>query len=211
MSVDRRRRVVLIEDHAAIRTGLALLLDSEGFAVVGEAGDADSGYETIARERPDVVLLDVGLPGESGVSLARRLLRRDSRLGILLYTGAEDPAVLSAVLDCGARGFAHKAAPLHETVRAVRAVAAGGSYIDPRGAQIISEAAPRHPERVLSRREREVMTLVAEGCSRQGLSDRLSISEETARTHVRNAMRKLEVHTRAQAVIVALKRGEITV
>ena len=206
-----QRRVALVEDHAALRAGLAMLLASEGFAIAGEAGNASEGYELVGREQPDVVVLDVMLPGEDGVSLATRLLRRDSRLGVLLYTASEDPAVLAGVLECGARGVAHKASSLQETVRAVRAIAAGGSYVDPRVGRIIAASATPPREPVLSLREREVLSLVAEGLGRQELSERLSISEETTRTHVRNAMRKLDAHTRAQAVVIALKHGEITV
>ncbi len=205
------RRVALVEDHAALRAGLAMLLASEGFAIAGEAGDADAGYELVGRERPDVVVLDVMLPGENGISLTKRMLRRDSRLGVLLYTASEDPKVLSRVLECGARGVAHKASSLQETVRAVRAIAAGGTYVDARVGRIIAASATPAPERVLSLREREVLSLVAQGLSRSELSERLSISEETTRTHVRNAMRKLGAHTRAQAIVIALRNGEIEV
>lgn len=205
----RPRRVVLIEDHATLREGLGLLLGNEGFDVVGQAPDAETGYRVVTREWPDVVVVDVKLPGEDGISLARRLLRANSRTGVLLLTGAEEPRLLADALESGAQGVAHKAAPLQETVRAVRAVAAGGGYVDQRVRDIVRAEPGSAPDRVLSQREREVLSLVAEGYDRGEIASRLSISEETVRTHVRNAMSKLGAHSRANAVLLAVRRGEI--
>jgi DNA-binding NarL/FixJ family response regulator len=203
------RRVVLVEDHATLREGLALLLQAEGFEVAGQAGEAAGAYDLVGREKPDAVVVDLKLPGENGIELTRRLLRRDGRLGVLLLTGAEEAPLLADALESGARGVAHKAAPLKETVRAVRAVAAGGSYVDPHVQELINEQAPQLTQRTLSVREREVLELVAAGCDRREIAERLSISEETVRTHVRNAMGKLGAHSRANAVMIALRRGEI--
>lgn len=205
----RPRRVVLVEDHATLREGLGLLLAAEGFQVVGQAPDAEAGYRVATREWPDVVVVDVKLPGEDGISLARRLMRANSRTGVLLLTGADEPRLLADALESGAQGVAHKAAPLQETVRAVRAVAAGGGYVDQRVRDLVRAEGGGAPERVLSRREREVLGLVAEGQDRATIAGRLAISEETVRTHVRNAMAKLGAHSRANAVLLAVRHGEI--
>lgn len=207
----RTHKVVLIEDHATLREGLALLLDSEGFDVVGQAGDAARGYELVGETRPQAVVIDLKLPGENGIELTRRLLRRDRDVATLLLTGVEEADLLADALESGARGVAHKAAPLRETLHAVRAIAAGGSYVDPRVRELVREHAVERRERVLTDRERQVLQLVAEGRDRADAAERLSISEQTFRTHVRNAMAKLGVHNRANAVMVALRRGEIDV
>jgi DNA-binding NarL/FixJ family response regulator len=205
---ETQRSIVVVEDHPTVREGLCLVLEREGFAVLARTGTAETGYEAIVRLTPDVALIDVDLPDGSGVELARRLLRRDGRLGVLLYTGMDDPGILEDALSSGARGFTLKTSNSDTMLNAVRAVAAGGTFVDP-GVRdrLAQQEAPR--ERVLTVREREVLARLAEGLSIEEIASELVLSTETIRTHVRNAMGKLGTRTRAHAIVVALRRGEL--
>jgi DNA-binding NarL/FixJ family response regulator len=205
---DVRRSVVVVEDHPTVREGLCLVLEREGFAVVGRVGTVADGHRAIVDARPDVALIDLHLPDGHGLDLVRRLLRRDSRLGVVLYTGTEDLDILEEGLASGARGFTLKTSEPETTLRAVRSVAAGGTFIDP-GVQRRLATRPVTRERVLSVREREVLGQLAEGLSIEDIAADLVLSTETIRTHVRNAMRKLGTRTRAHAIVVAVRQGEL--
>ena len=209
-SSQRSPTLFIVEDHAALRRGVELLMRSEGVRVVGTAGDAAAAAELIPRRRPDVVLADIGLPGESGVELARRLLEEDPELGILLYTGLDDAGALREALDCGARGFALKAGDPGELIAAISLVAAGQGYVDPRLEPLLFARSTTEEIRILSVREREVLALLADGMSGEEVAKRLFLSPETVRTHIRNTMAKLEADTRVHAIAIALRRGEIS-
>jgi DNA-binding NarL/FixJ family response regulator len=202
-------KLAVVEDHEALRTGMELLLGRNGCVIVGGAGDAAEGYELIVGTSPDVAVVDVNLPDESGASLSRRLLSEDPELGILLYTGADDHETLQEALDCGARGFALKAGPPGELVEAIRAVAGGEGYVDPRLRSTLLGRSTTDQIGALSPREREVLDLLARGFTGEQAAERLHLSPETVRTHVRNAMGKLEASTRAHAIAIALRQGEI--
>ena len=206
------RSIVVVEDHPTVREGLCLVLEREGFFVAARAGTAEEGHAAIIAADPDVALVDVDLPDGSGVELTRRLLRRDARFGVLLYTGMDDPNVLEDALASGARGFTLKTSDPETMLNAVRAVAAGGTFVDPGvrdrlAAAGLAQAGVR--ERVLTVREREVLSRLAEGLSIEQIAGELVLSTETIRTHVRNAMGKLGTRTRAHAIVVALRRGEL--
>jgi DNA-binding NarL/FixJ family response regulator len=203
------RSVVVVEDHPTVREGLCLVLEREGFSVVERNGTVAEGHDAVVRARPDVALIDVNLPDGSGVELARRLLRRDKRLGVLLYTGLEDLDVLEDALESGARGFVLKTSEPATTLRAVHAVAVGGTFVDPGVRELLAQRDDAGPERVLTVREREVLGRLAEGLSVEEIAADLVLSTETIRTHVRNAMSKLGAHTRAHAIVVAVRRNEI--
>ena len=191
-----------------MREGLCLVLEREGFFVAARVGTAEEGHAAIVKAEPDVALVDVDLPDGSGVELTRRLLRRDKRLGVLLYTGMDDPAVLEDALASGARGFTLKTSDPETMLNAVRAVAAGGTFVDPNVRhRLARQEAP--VDRVLTVREREVLGRLAEGLSVEEIAADLVLSTETIRTHVRNAMGKLGTRTRAHAIVVALRRGEL--
>jgi DNA-binding NarL/FixJ family response regulator len=211
---ETRRSIVVVEDHPTVREGLCLVLEREGFAVVGRAGTAEAGHAAIVAAQPSVALIDVDLPDGSGVELTRRLLRRDVRFGVVLYTGLDDPQVLEDALASGARGVTLKTSTPETMLNAARAVAAGGTFVDPGvrarlAAAAGAEGAEPEPERVLSVREREVLGHLAEGRSIEEIAAELVLSTETIRTHVRNAMGKLGTRTRAHAIVVALRRGEL--
>ena len=197
--------VVIVDDHVALRRGMELLLRRAGHHVVGTADDAESGRALILRRRPDVALVDLALPGMSGAELTRTLLKEEPDLRIVLYTGAADERQLLDALDAGAAGFALKSGDPRELEDAIRAVAAGGDYIDPRLTPLLANGGNGRAKR-LSPREREILGRL----SGEQAAAQLFLSPETVRTHVRNAMGKLGAATRAHAVALALQHGEIT-
>lgn len=201
--------LVIVEDHVALRRGLELLLGRHGCVIVGTAGAAQDGYDVVTAKRPDVVLLDIQLPDQSGVALSRRLLEDDPELRILLYTGARDRETLAAAVDSGVSGFVLKACGPQTLRDAIHEVAAGRSYFDPDLRSLAADRSAERPIGVLSRREREVMGLLAGGLTGEGIAERLFVSPETVRTHVRNAMTKLEAAIRVHAVALALRTDEI--
>jgi DNA-binding NarL/FixJ family response regulator len=201
--------VVIVDDHLALRRGMELLLRRAGHHVVGTADDAEAGGALILRRRPDVALIDLALPGRSGAELTRRLLKEHPDLRIVLYTGAADERRLLDALDAGAAGFALKSGDPEELEDAIRTVAAGGDYIDPRLTPLLANGGDGRTK-TLSPREREILGLLSKGLSGEEAAEQLYLSPETVRTHVRNAMGKLDAATRAHAVALALQRGEIS-
>ncbi len=201
--------VVIVEDHLALRKGLELLLRRTEFSVIGTADDAEEGQLLIKETNPDVAIIDIGLPGRSGLELTRRLLEARPDLGVLLYTGIGDRDTLVRALDCGARGFALKAGSPEELMAALRAVAGGESYVDERLRSLLLARFTTERIGILSPREREVLDLLAKGLNGEEVAVQLVLSPETVRTHVRNAMEKLEANTRVHAVAIALRQGEI--
>jgi DNA-binding NarL/FixJ family response regulator len=205
-----RLRLVLIEDHQALREGLELLLGREGCEVVGTAGTAAEGRELIERLEPDVSLVDIRLGEDSGIELTRAVLRDDPSRRIVLYTGSSDVELLISGLDSGASGYALKEGTPTELTGALEIVADGGTYVDPRlrPALLSRQATQRMPG--LSKREREIMDLLSHGLTGEDVAERLVLSSETVKTHIRNAMSKLEANTRVHAVAIALREGYIS-
>lgn len=201
--------VVIVDDHVALRRGMELLLRRAGHHIVGTADDAEAGEALILRRRPDIALVDLALPGKSGAELTRSLLSSDPKLRIILYTGAADERQLLDALDAGAAGVALKSGDPEELEQAIRTVAAGDDYLDPRLTPLLARGANGHVK-TLSPREREVLGLLSQGLSGEEVAKQLFLSSETVRTHVRNAMSKLGAATRAHAVALALQRGEIS-
>jgi DNA-binding NarL/FixJ family response regulator len=203
-------RLVIVEDHEAVREALAALLQMRGFEVVGAVGNVAAALDLAQHVEPDVAVVDVGLPDGDGTELTRRLIERRPELAVLIYTGVADAAVLASGLDSGARGYALKSGSVDELVDAIGRVAAGESYVDPRLDRVV--LSPQATERVpqLSPREREVLHLMAEGYTAEAVGGRLGVSVETVRTHVRNVIRKLQARNRVHAIAMALERGDIT-
>jgi DNA-binding NarL/FixJ family response regulator len=203
-------RLVLIEDHEALREGLELLLDREGCDVVGTAGTAGAGRALVEQLEPDVALVDIRLGDESGIELTRELLDADPDRRVVLYTGSSDVELLVSGLDSGARGYALKDGTPSELTGALATVADGGTYVDPRLRPALLARGTTQRLHSLSRREREVIDLLAQGLTGEQVAERLVLSSETVKTHVRNAMTKLEANTRVHAVAIALREGLIS-
>ncbi len=203
-------RLVLIEDHQALREGLELLLGRDGIEVLGAAGTADEGRELVERLAPDVSLVDIRLGEDSGIELTAQLIDSDPERRIVLYTGSNEIELLIKGLDSGARGYALKEGTQAELRSAIRTVAEGGTYVDPRLQSALLSRKATQTQRVLSKREREIMDLLAQGLTGEQVAERLYLSPETIKTHIRNAMNKLEANTRVHAIAIALREGFIS-
>ena len=203
-------RILVADDHPAILDAVTRFLESErGFELVGRAGDGEQALLLIGETNPEIALLDIRMPGLGGIDIAAKLRKSSSETSVVLYTAYPERALLLAALDAGVRGFILKEAPLEELLRALRIVAGGGSYIDAALAGVL--AGPGSDERMLTltKRERDVLRLLAEGMRDEQAGRTLSISPLTVRTHVQHAMAKLKCDTRTQAVAVALRESLI--
>jgi len=201
-------RVFIVDDHPVVRDGIAAVLNAEpDVEAVGTADSAEEMLDAIERVRPDVVLLDLALPGMSGVEAAARLNRLAPRVPVVVFSAHDDDDAIVAAVGAGARGYVVKGAPGAEIVRAVREVHAGGSYFQGPAAAAVA-AAVRNPRASdgLTAREREVIRLVGDGLSNKQIASALGITERTAKFHVRQIMSKLGAENRAQAVALATRR-----
>jgi DNA-binding NarL/FixJ family response regulator len=203
-------RLVLIEDHQALREGLELLLDRQGIEVLGTAGSADEGRRLVERTDPDVALIDIRLGDDSGIALTAALVDADPDRRIMLYTGSSEIDLLISGLDSGARGYALKDGTPSELTTALTTVAEGGTYVDPRLHPALLSRRATQTQKSLSKREREIMDLLAQGLTGEQVAEKLFLSPETIKTHIRNAMNKLEAHTRVHAIAIALREGFIS-
>ena len=205
-------QVVLVDDHAVVRSGLRLLLDGqEDIEVVGEAGNAKDAVFRARALKPDVILLDVVMPGESGIDVLPKLLRESPETRVLVLSMQDDPSYVREAFAAGARGYVLKEAADEEVVSAVREIAGGGSYVHPTlGARMVAaEAQERAAAEAdpLSEREREVLHLLALGHTNQEIAEELYISVRTAESHRAHIMQKLRLATRAELVRYALSHG----
>jgi DNA-binding NarL/FixJ family response regulator len=201
-------QVVVVEDHPSMRSGLELLLAKHGFRVIGSAGSVAAGGAMIAARRPDVAVVDIELGDGSGIALARTIAAGDPPIPVVLYTGHMNQTVLEEAVDSGASGVVLKTSPVEDLARALRAAAAGGTFIDPAVSASLRSVAAGAPRR-LSRRETEVLGLLVRGQTSGQVAGELFLSEKTVETHVRNACRKLGAHGRLHAVVIALESGEL--
>jgi DNA-binding NarL/FixJ family response regulator len=204
-------RCILADDHPAIVDAVSRFLEEvDDVELVGQAVDGGRALQLIDDLGPDVAVLDIRMPEPNGIEIARRLSVAGSDTAVILYTAAGERSVLLEALDAGARGFLLKEAPLDDLARAIRIVAGGGTYVDPALAGLL--AGPQAAERLhtLTKREREVLRLLADGMRNIQVAEELSISPLTVRSHVKKAMDKLEADTRTQAVALALRESLIT-
>ena len=207
--------VVLIDDHAVVRSGLRLLLEAQDdIEVVGEGGNAQDAVFRARALKPNVVLLDVVMPGESGIEVLPKLLHESPETKVLVLSMQDDPTYVREAFAAGAKGYVLKEAADEEVVSAVREVAGGGSYVHPSlGARLVAaEAAERAAAAAdpLSEREREVLRLLALGHTNQEIAEQLYISVRTAESHRAHIMQKLRLATRAELVRYALATGLLT-
>lgn len=205
-------RVLVVDDHAVVRTGLRRILDAEkDIETVGEAQNAERALFEALELKPDVVLLDVIMPGKSGIEAMPGLLNALPETKVLVLSMQDDPRYVREAFEAGASGYVLKEAADTEVVDAVRAVAGGERYVHPAlGARLIaaeSEERKRAASDPLSEREREVLRLLALGHTNQEIAAQLYISVRTAETHRAHIMRKLELSTRAELVRYAIAAG----
>lgn len=202
-------RIVVVDDHPVVREGLVASLEDEAeFQVVGAAGSAEDALPLVTAQRPDVVLLDLELPGVSGLEAITALVAASPSSRILVLTAYDTDERVLGALRAGAKGYLLKGASLEEIARAIRAVQAGESYLEPRiAAKVVAELGPHKRTAALSRREREVLRLVADGHSNKQIARSLGITERTVKFHVTSIFNKLGAENRAQAVARAAQRG----
>jgi DNA-binding NarL/FixJ family response regulator len=211
-------RVVVVDDQELVRSGFCVILDAaDGITVVGEAGNGEAAVAAVAAQHPDVVLMDIRMPGMDGLE-ATRLITRDLSAApkvVMLTTFDLDDYVYEA-LRAGASGFLLKDSPRHDLIAAIRAAAAGDALLAPSVTRRLIEAFARRPPEAtpspsqlasLTARERDVLLLLARGRSNAEIAVALFVSEATVKTHVGNVLAKLGLRDRVQAVILAYETG----
>ncbi|MFF0312949.1 response regulator [Streptosporangium sp. NPDC004379] len=219
-------RVLLVDDQPLLRTGFRLILEAEPeITVVGEAGDGKAAQEQARALLPDVILMDVRMPGVDGIDATRRIVREAARgthvPRVLVLTTFDLDEYIVEALRAGASGFLLKDVPPEELVQAIRVVAAGDAIVAPSvtrrlldrfGAHLPSTRRPSAPARLgrLTERELEVLRLIARGMSNAEIAAELVVSETTVKTHVGNVLTKLGLRDRVQAVVLAYETGLIT-
>jgi DNA-binding NarL/FixJ family response regulator len=204
-------RLVIADDHPVVRDGLSgMFADDPGFEVLGEAADGAEAIRLAQTLRPDVILMDLRMPGMDGLAAITELARRDMPTRVLVLTTYDTDLYVVPAIEAGAIGYLLKDAPREELLRAVRAAAAGQSVLSPSVASTLMNRM-REPEAgPLSSRELEVLELVAAGNTNRELAAKLFISEATVKSHLLNIYAKLDVKDRAAAVGVAYRRGLLT-
>ena len=197
-------RILLADDHPLTRAGLVTWLESEKeFELIGQAFDGESAWRDISNLLPDVVLLDIEMPGVNGIEVARRIRKERLPVGVLMLTAWNAQQYVMASIQAGAKGYVLKTAPFEQLHKAICDVARGVFYIDPS----VSLAEDLEPVESLSAREKEVLLLAAQGLPGHAVAKRLSITERTVQAHLTSAYGKLGARNKTEAILLALKRG----
>ncbi|MGH9526029.1 MAG: response regulator [Terriglobales bacterium] len=215
-----RSRILLTDDHTLFRQGLRNLISAElDLEVVGEARDADEAVSQARELRPDLVVLDIGMPGLSSFEALRRMKKERPEIKALFLTMYDDEDYLAECLEAGGSGYMLKDAPAEQLILAIREIRRGGKYLSPPIlARLVEDIRCRRPEErfkprlsTLTPREREILKLLAEGLSVKEIAARLDLSVKTIEAHKFNLMRKLDIHNKAQLVQYAIKRKIIKI
>jgi DNA-binding NarL/FixJ family response regulator len=198
---------LIVDDHEVVREGLRLSLSrAPHIRVIGEASDGASAVSLAERRKPDVVIMDVRMPGMDGLEATKHLTERVPGAAVLIFTAYSERSLLSRGLESGAKGYILKEAPHASLVKAIEKVAAGDGYVDP---ALMPAFLPGKGDDMLTGREREILQLLADGMSNADVAARLFISQETVKSHVRHILTKLEADTRTHAVAIALREAII--
>jgi DNA-binding NarL/FixJ family response regulator len=209
-------RVLIADDHPLIRSGLRALLEREGeFQVVGEAASGYEAVELASLHKPDVVLLDVGMPRLSGIDAAQHISEKTPGTRIVMVSMHSDEGYVLRALKAGALGYLLKASPEADVLAAVRAVAAGHAWFSPAIAKILVEEYVVEARRrgvedsydLLSLREKEILQLLVSGKSNREIADMLHVSPSTVETHRNNVFQKLHVHSLPELILYAVRKG----
>jgi DNA-binding NarL/FixJ family response regulator len=205
----RRIEIVVVGDHPPVREGLELLLPRQGFRMIGSAAGAREGARMIRARMPDVALVDIDLGDASGTDLAGAVRDDGLATAIVLYTASMDRDLIDATADSGALGLVLKSSPMEHVADAIRAASVGRTYVDPSLAGMLGPPPSDIRRRRTSKREAEILGMLALGRTTAQISDELCLSPATVQTHVRDATGKLGAHGRLHAVILAFVNGEI--
>jgi two-component system, NarL family, response regulator len=205
----KKIRVLLVDDHIAIRLGLRSILDDQpDMTVAGEAGSGPAALELYGKEAPDVVLLDLRLPGLSGVEIIRLLRERNPAVRIIAVTTLDQEEEIFRALEAGAQGYLLKDMRTEDLVEAIRAVHRGERWIAPLAAARLAERLTR---KELSDRELEILAFLAQGKSNKEIAGALFLAEDTIKWHMKSLLEKLGTHDRTQAAVLAIQRGLVRV
>lgn len=204
-------RVMIVDDHLVVRSGLAtFLLTCDDMELVGEAADGEQALRLCIQAKPDVILMDLVMPGMDGATATQRIRAECPDIQVIILTSFKDQELVQGALKAGAIGYLLKDATAEELANAVREAYAGRPTLAPEAAQVLIQAV-RHPaERIgfdLTNREREVLALMVQGLSNNDIADRLVISRSTAKFHVSSILSKLGVSSRTEAVVIALNNN----
>ncbi|HUF00479.1 MAG TPA: response regulator transcription factor [Anaerolineales bacterium] len=210
-------RLLIVDDHAVVRSGLRMLLENErDIEIVGEASSASEAMEAATRLKPNVILMDIGLPDLSGIDATREIKKLAPDVSILALTIHEDEEYFFKMLEAGASGYVPKRAAPEELVTAIRAASTGQVYLYPSLAKLLvrdfldgGRAPGEQISSDLTDREQEVLTYLAEGASNEEIAASLVISPKTVARHRENIMRKLNLHSRSELVRYAIRKGII--
>jgi len=220
MNVEMEKiKVFLAEDHAVVREGLSELICREAdMDVVGEAGDGEETVRLVKELEPDIVLMDIAMPGMNGIEATRRIKEEQPRVCVLVLTAYDNPEFVSAVIEAGAEGYLLKNVRGNELTNAIRTARAGESVLHPAIARALfaqlrpPESRPYHEKNeLLSERELQVLRLGVEGLGNKQIAVQLSIGPRTVQTHWRNIFGKLGVYSRTEAIVRSLRKGWITI
>jgi DNA-binding NarL/FixJ family response regulator len=205
-----RTRCLVVDDHMVVRQGLDLLFgDLDDLELVGQVTNGEEALEAVERLQPEVVLMDVRLPGIDGVSAVKRIHQASPTTKFVIFSAYGDKRLLSDAIAAGARGYVMKGSPPEDLLRAIRTVAEGKAFVDPSlsPALLMTEAAPA--EQPLSEREREILQLLAEGFHTEEVARRIGLSVETVKSDTKRVISKLQADTRTHAVAIALRQAII--
>jgi len=210
-------RLLLVDDHAVVRSGLRMLLENErDVEIVGEASSASGAMESAIRLKPNLILMDIGLPDLSGIDATREIKKRLPDVSVVALTIHEDEEYFFKMLEAGASGYVPKRAAPEELLTAIRAAASGQVYLYPSLAKLLvrdfldgGRASLEQTSSDLTDREQEVLTYLAEGANNSEIAASLVISPKTVARHRENIMRKLNLHSRAELVRYAIRKGII--
>ncbi len=206
-------RIYLIDDHQAVRQAVAVMLEAaeRGFEVVGQSDDAQSGINAVLELKPDVVVIDLKMPGLSGLSAISKISETVPSARTIVFTMYDNPAYVWETINAGASGYLLKSASKEDLVRAVRAVSTGAAYLQAEVTMPLLKRFAHHARTsaarsMLTPREMQMLESLADGESNKGIGARFSVSEETVKTHLRNLYEKLGAADRAHAVAIALRQ-----